>query len=196
MTTLPGISVRPDDAAQASLDGTLQHIALLRERHDRLRDVQVQAEEQLLHRAATAYAESRMGDVELADLYMAYAAVAQPGYENRWNLAIPIHAKRMKHVLSNAPNGPQGTWHGTYPVDGGPVPLDGISVVYVLYDGQNQPCYVGSTKRMRYRIKCHARDKAFTTWTAGRCTDREAAYQLEERLLAEHQLYLNKKRYR
>lgn len=196
MTTLPGISISPDEATRVSLDSTLQHIALLRERQDHLRDTQVRAENQLLHRAAAAYVAGSIGDVELADLYMAYSAVAVPGYLIRWNHAIPIDARRMKHVLSNAPNGPHGTWHGTYPVDGGPVPLDGASVVYVLYDDENQPCYVGSTHKMRFRLKCHARDKSFTTWTAYRCEDREAAYQLEERLLAEHQPYLNKKRYR
>ena len=195
MTTPPDVSVRPDPAIQAGLDATLQHIALLMEKQDRLRDIQVQAENQLLHRAAVAYGDRRMGDVELADLYMAYSVIAQPGYEIRWNLAIPIHAKRMKYILSNAPNGPQGTWRGTYPFAGGPVPLDGISVVYVLYDRESNPCYVGSTHAMRERFKRHVKDrKSFVRWTACRCEDRETAYQLEEKLLGEHKPYLNRKR--
>jgi hypothetical protein len=100
----------------------------------------------------------------------------------------------METTRRHVPNSPDGTWHGTWPLHGGSFPSYGMCVVYVLYDHANAPCYVGSTQNLKVRLKWHAGDgKAFRQWTAFRCADRAAAYALEDRLLAEHKPYLNKK---
>jgi predicted GIY-YIG superfamily endonuclease len=93
---------------------------------------------------------------------------------------------------------PDGTWRGSSPLaEGDHMPARGRCVVYVLYDAAGQPCYVGSTQHLLVRLQSHRHNgKAFTSWTASACADREAAYQLEERLLSEYQPYLNRKRSR
>lgn len=194
----------PDAAVQAGLSATYEHIGLLRRKQETFRASQVAAEEQFLHRVGALYAAGALDAAGLRLVYEAYARLALPGLTRRWDTAVPVTVKQvrdlrqhLRHAERNAPNVPGGTWRGTWPLDAGPVPRDGTPAVYVLYDEASQPCYVGSTLRLRARLQQHRRDlKPFTSWTASRCADREAAYRLEERLLAEHQPYLNKRRTR
>lgn len=195
----------PDILVRAGLDATYQHISLLYRKRALLRSSQIAAEEQFLHRVSQLYAAGAMTEMELAFAYRAYADYAVTGFMKRWGATVSVPAGRMQYLLRDlatrnrhVPNMPDGTWRGTWPLDGGSrVPASGTCVVYVLYDGKNVPCYVGSTKDLKARLKWHADDgKPFVCWSAFRCQTREAAYRLEEKLLAEHQPYLNKKRYR
>lgn len=192
------------EAAVAALQATHEHIFLLNRKRAMLRASQIEAEEQFLYRVGQLHADRELTEVDLAYVYRAFAYIAVPGFLRRWQAAIPVPAGRMQYILRHlatedrhAPNMPDGTWRGTWPLNGGPVSAYDICVVYVLYDEANVPCYVGSSLDLKARLKWHAEDgKSFAWWTAFACADREAAYQLEEKLLAEHQPYLNKKRYR
>ncbi len=141
---------------------TLQHIALLAAKRQRLLAAQIKAEEQFAHAVAREW-----GSGELT---------------KNWR---PWHS----------PNGPAGSWFGECPLnDGEPLPPKWTCVVYVLFDHENVPCYVGSTNQFRQRVKRHAYDgKRFVRWVAYPCADREAAFDLEVKLLAEHKPYLNVK---
>lgn len=184
----------------ASYASTLQHIELLHGKQCKLRDAQVEAEEQVLHRLAADY---KAGVLEMEDLYRFYLRfrlVAVEGWTHRWDWVMPITASKVRgeaeRYLRDLPS-PDGTWSGTYPLGGQGAPPDYTSVIYVLFDPKNVPCYVGSTYRFRTRLKWHRKKgKDFDRWLAYRCDDREAAYQLEERLLREHLPYLNKKAFR
>lgn len=204
MTSLqdrPESGALPDAAVNGGLSATYEHIGMLHRKQELLRAAQVAAEEQFLHRAAALYRQRNLSEVDLAYVYRAYADVAVSGFMKRWEAATGVAAGRMQYILRDlktqrrhAPNMPDGTWRGTWPLAGGPVPAFGTCVVYVLYDQVSVPCYVGSTKNLAARFKYHLDDgKSFAWWTAFPCTDREAAYQLEEKLLAEHKPYLNKK---
>lgn len=173
---------------------TLQHIGLLKRKQERLLAAQLDAEAQFLHSVAAAYAAGELDMGALADAYQEYRAVAGTGFRTRWNDAVPVSAATLREWPSAAPNGPAGSWEGTYPIEGGPAPRHGVCVAYVLFDDANEPCYVGSTSNFRNRLGNHRRDgKAFVRWAAFPCTDRTAAYALEDRLLKEHKPYLNKR---
>lgn len=176
---------------------TLQHIGLLGRKQEHLLETQIAAERQFLHSVAAAYAAGELDMGGLAEAFQEYRVVAATGFRKRWDAALPVSAATLMAQPTGAPNGPAGSWEGTYPINGGPAPRPGVSVFYVLFDAANQPCYVGSTNAFRVRLGNHRRDgKTFVRWTAFPCPDREAAYQLEERLLAEYQPYLNRKRSR
>lgn len=193
-----------DAASQTGLSATFEHIALLRSKHERLRESQIAAEEQFVHRVGQLHASGELDEAELISIYGAFAELAQPGFTYRWNAAISVTVKEiqdrrrhLRHTERNAPNMPDGTWRGTWPLEDSPVPVNGTPVVYLLYDETGQPCYLGSTEYLRGRLQCHGRDgKPFASWTASRCQDRDAAYELEEELLAGELPYLNKKRVR
>jgi len=190
---------------RGGLEATHQHISLLRRKQDLLRASQIAAEEQFLCRIAQLYAARKISETELAFMYRAYAEFAVPGFLKRWEANIPVKPGRVQYILRDletlerhAPNMPDGTWQGSWPLDRADrVPMYNTCVVYVLYDAMNEPCYVGSTQNLKARLKDHHKDeKPFTRWTAFACDDREAAYQLEEKLLGEHKPYLNKKTWR
>lgn len=198
-------AVISDLIERANLGATYQHISLLSQKRELLRASQIAAEEQFLCCLSRLYAARRISEVELAFMYRAYAEFAVPGFLKRWEANIPVKPGRVQYILRDletterhAPNMPDGTWQGSWPLDRGDrVPMYNTCVVYVLYDAANDPCYVGSTQNLKARLKDHHKDeKPFVRWTAFACADREAAYQLEEKLLNEHQPYLNKKRFR
>jgi GIY-YIG catalytic domain-containing protein len=201
--TIDAAAEAADLITRAGLDATYQHIGLLSRKQDQLRASQIAAEEQFLCRVGQLYGTRKINDVELAFLYRAYADFAVPGFLKRWEANIPVPAGRVQYILRHAktldlhaPNMPDGTWRGSWPLEAGDrTPIYGACVVYVLYDGANDPCYVGSTQNLKARLKDHRKDgKPFVRWTAFACADREAAYQLEDKLLNEHQPYLNRKR--
>lgn len=181
---------------------TLQHVGLIKAKRDKLETAQREAEQQLLHRVALDYRAGRIDIGDLAELQEAFrTASADRGFSTRWNAIVPEtwvavtgHARREGRGWFK-PNGPGGTYVGPYPCPHTvPHPRLGTSVVYVLFDWQNIPCYVGSTGQLRIRMKSHEREgKRFTSWQAYLCEDRELAYELEHRLLREHKPYLNKK---
>ena len=179
-------------------DATLQHLGLLRRKRDELQATQGEAEDQHLWRISCAYNAGQISLDELAAAYVEYRAVTDPGYSHRWNAVMAVSAARLQNhlkVLSyRAPNGPHGTWEGTFPFDDETTPGTGTSVVYVLFDAANVPCYVGSTGHFRRRMHWHADEgKAFVFWRAHPCNSRAAAYELEDQLLRQYKPYLNKR---
>lgn len=181
----------------ADYGASLQHLGLLADKVTKLNDLRVQAEQQILHRVASDYTNRTISLEDLYEFYLRFRTVALEGFTNRWDEAISVPSLKVRFAaeryLRNRPT-PEGTWSGIYPFAGQGLPEDLISVVYVLFDAENVPCYVGSTHRFRKRLQRHRRDgKGFERWMAYRCDDREGAYDLEERLLREHKPYLNRK---
>jgi hypothetical protein len=176
---------------------TLQHLELLRRRRDDLQAKQREAEAQHLWRISCAWTAGLLDMGDLATAYVDFRDSADPGYCNRWNAILPVSAARIQSHIKirfyRAPNGPHGTWEGTFPFGDETTPGTGTAVVYILFDEANVPCYVGSTEHFRRRLHQHAEDKLFVFWRAIPCANRAAAYALEDRLLHEHKPYLNKR---
>jgi GIY-YIG catalytic domain len=197
---MPGIDpvvVDYTEGALARYADALDHVRLISDRRERLLDDQVDTENQFLRHLAADYELKVIGVKDLEDAYFAYRSVAAPKFSLRWDAIVPVTSStiqiRTRHGAGR-PNGPNGTWRGECPLDPwAPAPIAGVSVVYILFDLKNVPCYVGSSKNLRSRLKRHARDKEFGTRQAFACKDREAAYELEVRLLGERKPYLNKK---
>jgi hypothetical protein len=189
-------------AIPQQLRASLDRIRLLREKQAALAAAQIEAENQLLHRAGQMLDAGELDVDGLLSLSAALSPVALAGWTKRWDAAISLEAgllpnlrKHLNYQRRNAPNQPDGTWRGTWPLNGSPVPVSGVPVVYVLHEADGQPCYTGSSDHLMGRLQAHARDgKPFTWWTASRCADREAAYQLEDQVLRESMPYLNKRR--
>ena len=194
--------MKPEVAEEvtASYGSTLQHIELLRAKIATLTAAQEQAEDQLIHRAACDYQAGRLSIGALFSLYTWVRVRTVGGLLIRWNRHMPAEAevKSIRHTVNrlrrHRPD-PDGVWRGTFPLDDSArFPATGANVVYVLYDEANRPCYVGSTNGFKGRVKAHRREgKPFVRWMAHPCNDREAAYDLEDRLLREHLPYLNKR---
>ena len=179
-----------------SFASTLQHLDLLNQRLAKLHAAREEAEHQVLHRAGSAYRNGEIDILQLTDIYETYSALAIPGRTSRWNKHIDINWHVMGRIAEHSrPNGPENTWVGDWPLaPNGCCPERGVNVVYVLFGPDNEPCYVGSTKTFRQRLKVHEKDgKEFQRWQAYMCRDREHAYQLEERLLKERLPRLNRK---
>jgi len=190
--------VIPDDTHQQIMIGaaaTLQHIENLHNRMARLEVLRIEAEEQLLHRAAVAFQAGQLRADGLSEICDRYKALPFPGRMTRWNEIMPVNWHRMHELPKWQPNGPAGTWVGSWPIGkADQVPAPKAFVLYVLFDSHNEPIYVGSTGNFRTRLKTHFRQgKPFVRWQAYAVADREAAYQLEEKLLRERLPRFNKK---
>ena len=184
----------------AAYEATLQHIEMLHGKRCKLRDAQVHAEIQVIHRVACDFNAGLLSAEDFYRFYLRFRLVAIEGFTHRWDARMPMTASKVRgeaeRYLRDLPS-PDGTWSGIYPLGGQGAPPDQVSVVYVLFDPHNVPCYVGSTAHFRERLKVHRKKgKRFDRWMAYRCEDRDAAYALEERLLREHKPYLNKKIHR
>lgn len=186
---------------RGAADATLQHIAMLSAKRRTLLAAQAEAEEQFAHSVGRMYRAGQLDLDDLLDLYLAFrdASDRAKGFSTRWNSAVPVSPGRLfaweQERGSRQVDGPAGSWAGDWP--GGkddPLPPARGFMVYVLFDERNEPCYVGSSGQLRQRLGQHARDgKQFAHWTAYECPSREEAFALEDRLLAEHKPYLNKK---
>ncbi|WP_157251093.1 GIY-YIG nuclease family protein [Nonomuraea typhae] len=177
-------------------EATLQHIELIARKRQKLLAVQRDAERQVLHRAGRDYVAGLLPPEALVALYQRYrdliAINAWRATTDLWYAAIPVRPEQLRMRTSPRPN-IDGTWRGDFPFAEDWRPPTGQSVVYVLYDAASTPCYVGSTDQFNARLNAHSRGKSFTRWIAYPCDDREAAYQLEDRLLKEHKPYLNRR---
>lgn len=179
---------------------TLHHIDLLDAKRMNLTYAQARAEEQVIHRVSVDYRAGRIDVEGVLDVYEYLKPRAVEGFPARWNVHMPDDAK-TRTIRSTvyrkrrfAPD-EDGVWRGAYPFgDTDRHPPTGKSVVYVLFDDANEPCYVGSTADFRGRCKAHRKEgKPFVRWMAYPCINRAAAYDLEVRLLHEHMPYLNRK---
>jgi len=192
-------ALMPNEVLADKTGATLAHIELLRAKQERLRAAQIQAEEQVLHSVGALFAAGEVDEAALVGFYNVFSAVALPGFTKRWNAAISCNAGRVQSLRQrdrweayHAPNMPDGTWNHPWPLGDHGTPANGVPVVYVLYDDKNVPCYVGSSEWLRGRLQQHERDgKLFVRWTASQCPSRDAAYELEDRLLSEFKPYLN-----
>lgn len=178
-------------------EAIMQRIASLSGQRQLLEQAQTAAETELAQMVANDYARSQLSDRDVCVIYQELRRVGMPRFSTRWDAAVPanLRSKAILWTAVLAAPDDDGIWRGEFPFDSRTrTPTGATSVVYVLFDDKNEPCYVGSSKRFRYRLKRHARSgKAFTRWMAYPCADRDAAYDLEVRLLAQHKPYLNRK---
>lgn len=174
---------------------TLQHIENLDARAQALEERRIEAEEQMLHRVGAAYEAGQLSLPDLIEIYERYKQLNLAGRMTRWNAAIPIYWSVVPTLSRHIPNAPGGTWSGAWPFDPDDrLPPTKSFIVYVLFDATNEPIYVGSSGHFRNRLKAHARNGIiFVRWWACPAADREAAYQLEEKLLRERLPKLNKR---
>lgn len=176
-----------------SLAATAQHIRLLQRKRQTLADALVQAELQYL---AALKREYDAGDVSWTQLWMAYGELSAggiPGYRVRWLAAIPQHPARIATNAKREAAASNGVWTGHRPLQGGEhYPPTDQSVVYVLFDTQNVPIYVGSSGNVSARFAQHHADgKRFAAWIAHGCRDRAEAYEMESRFLRQYMPPLN-----
>lgn len=183
------------EALHASLAATLQHVTLIQNKENRLARARKEAMEQAIHRIATEYRDGSLTYEHLCAAMAAIRAVRHQGAMRLWDEIVGVPWKRLAQYAKRLPNGPEGSWIGEYPIPlDAPIPIYGVSVVYVLFDEANQPCYVGSTNKLSPRLTAHEKSgKRFVRWQAHPCDDREHAYRLEDRLLRQHKPYLNRK---
>lgn len=163
------------------------------------------AEEAYLSRVAADYQSGELSFPDLCRAYLSFReVVGVNGHAKRWDEVIPVSGGtlvgRMRHAAKYRPRRNPKTgeeyWSGTWPrtLEDEGIPQNGQSVVYLLFDEEVQPCYIGSTSNFLQRMYAHVRDgKKFATWIAYPCADREAAFGREEELLALHMPYLNRR---
>jgi hypothetical protein len=184
----------PDEAVfPPSLLSTAQHIELLYAKEQRLEEARREAQEQFFHSIGAAYRTGEISDRELIAIYRHVKDAKVPRSMTYWNASVGLTWQKVVSLMENLPNGPEGSWVGEWPHPrGAPLPINGIPVVYVLYDAANEPVYVGSTGKFRLRMTQHVdQGKEFVYWQAHRCRDREHAYEVEVRLLGQRLPRLN-----
>lgn len=181
------------------LQATAHHIAAVQAKLDALEAAKGDSWSQILTRAADLYRRGRLTEVDLYGLLSDMRDSFGSGFGKVWDAHIPVSWRRIQTAVERlqriTPNGPEGSWHGTFPIGpNDPYPPYGMPVVYVLFDGTNEPVYVGSTEGFRSRMAPHVREKpGLTRWAAYPCRDREHAYEVEDRVLREHLPHLNRK---
>jgi hypothetical protein len=188
----------PEDLPEGlatSVSATLQHIQLIEAKVSRLTEARRDALAQVLHRIGTEYRAGAITQGHLCATLAAIRHIQMPGRMKMWDEIVGVPWKRVVQLARQLPNGPEGSWVGEYPLlADASRPIAGIPVVYVLFDQDNEPCYVGSTDKFSVRLSAHVKDgKHFVRWQAHPCDDRAAAYRLEDRLLKRHKPYLNRK---
>lgn len=193
---------QPAHVGHPDLQASLQHLTLLAGRRERLEFAQLDTEDQILQSVGRLFRAGILAAHDLLPIYQELRAItppeasrhSRPSLHVRWVDSVGLNSSEMRSAVKNAPNGPQG-WEGDAPL--GPFeicPPRGVSVVYVLFDETSEPCYVGSTKTFRDRLKVHLRDgKPAVRWVAYPCASRAHAYLLEDRLLRQHMPYMNRK---
>lgn len=181
-----------------ALSATAGHIASVQTTLERLAAVRDDAWAQMLAATARLYREGALGLEDLAVLAEELKASYGPGHSKVWNATMPMKLQRLQGLVRDRarfePNGPNGSWLGTFPIGHAPAPMLGVSIVYVLFDATNEPAYVGSTATFRIRMAEHRKTKpGITRWAAYPCRDREHAYEMEVELLRQHKPRMNKK---
>jgi hypothetical protein len=189
------LATAADDGPVDACAASLQHIEFLNRKRDQLKGLQLEAEEQYLFALARLFNAGKIGILDLADHYEQYRHIAVTGHATRWNAHMPVGGNQLRYAAMFVPNGQDAdSWQGDYPLPtGAPRPRGGVPVVYLLYDPDNVPCYVGSTAQFVDRMRSHQNSgKRFSRWQAHQCADRAAAFTLERQWLALFKPYLNK----
>ena len=179
----------------AWMGGTDQHIKRMRKRRDDLYTLIDKAEEQLIHRAGIEFTSGRIDMFDLHEVTRTVAVQRNGKRRTRWLAAGLPSPEEIRAFVLSQPNCPDGSWwrQGQY-CGGGSRPPDGQSVVYVLYDDRNEPCYVGPIEHFDERLMAHRKDKDFASWRAWPCLDREDAYRRESEMLRDVMPRLNRRR--
>lgn len=186
------------------LSATAGHLAVIQRKLDKLNEAKEDSWEQLLTAVHRKYRADELDAVDLVDLLNEMKEWHGPGFSRIWDRVFTgvLAAKAVRHqahreALLKRDSG-LSFWRGSFPLGGEKVPRRDVPVVYLLFDERGEPAYVGSTESFRERMSGHhiRADHPIETWMAWRCRNREDAYLMEERLLAEHKPYLNKKRTR
>lgn len=190
-----------DSELLRGLMASQDHIERMSDKIYTLVMAQQDAEKQVFFRLYVLYTDGILDAEDLLDVNLMWAAQhCYDGWQMRWTDAgLPdedqlstLFLDGLKH-RQNQPYGWAGDWRKA--TNKTPMPQRGQSVVYILYDDLNQPCYVGSTFDLAARLKAHRKNgKKFVYWVAYPCADRAEAYRLEDRLLKGEMPYLNKKR--
>lgn len=136
---------------------------------------------------------------QLLDMLLAMRDSYGTGHSKVWDRHMPptLSSRHVRTIVAsqrhyaekverNQPNGPtEGNWVGTLPECWqGPMPLDGDPVIYMLFDADGEPVYLGSTGGFRTRLAAHVREKpGIHSWSAQLCESREQAYDIEDQLL-------------
>lgn len=187
--------------APPAYEASLQHLELLHRKIVQLEQARTEAEEQFCTSVGRAYAQGAVTDDALALVYLDFRAAAGPGFTKRWDEAVALTSYQANLITGSngryTPNAPEGAWHGVWPMDyDDPRPRKGKSVVYLLFDDGNVPCYVGSTANFGERMKRHAKDgKPVAAWRAVGTHSRADAYATETAWLQSYKPYLNKRAY-
>ncbi len=179
-----------------AIAATLQHIDLLTEKCRRLQELQREAWGQACHSAAREYREGRIALSEVNDLRTHMKASYGQGFSIVWDSIWPeglLSAQIALYQRLYAPNGPDGSWFGVFPLEADSVrPIKGQAVVYVLFDAELQVIYVGSSGAFGNRMKSH-KGKLAAFWQAYPYRDRQQAYEIEDAALKGRLPILNKK---
>lgn len=177
-----------------ALAATEQHMQLLRDKRDRLNAALIDSQYQYLTALAREHRAGRITWVDLNHAHEVCRSHRTIDLTERWNSCLGVTPGKVRVNAQMMPNGANGTWHGVWPLpDGVSHPPRGAFVAYILFDDVRAPCYVGSTKNFRERLKNHYRDgKRWTSWIAHSCTDRKHAYQVETKFLQQYKPPMNR----
>lgn len=180
-------------APEPAHSATLAHCLLLRRKIDTLTGSLAESMAQMFTSADREYRAGRLTLDDLAALYEQARALG-PGFTKVWSENMSVSAGEIRgHAYRLGGSVPANLyWSGPYPYDKSRRPIDGVAVVYVLYDASNEPIYLGSTEHFGDRMRAHRRSgKRIAWWLAFPCESREAAYLLEGGLLAARKPPLN-----
>lgn len=154
----------------------------------------MEAEEQVAYRAGLDHRNGTLSLEQLSVIYNRIRGCKLVGFSKRWNANAGVKSVHLYRDPRFECNAGKGVWRGSSPLGlKDQAPRKGVFIVYILFDHDANPCYVGSTGDFRTRLKAHRRDKPVRWWTAYECPDRQGAYAMEKRLLQEHMPYLNRR---
>ncbi len=191
-----------DSSVRASLD----HIARLRDRIATLTALAEDAETQAAHRIGANLRAAGNDEILACQAYSAFrdACRDRPRFSLVWDANVDVRSARVRGVLAGLRARLQSetlaslvdadSWSGEWPRWGAYCPGPGVHVVYVLFDADLTPCYLGSSSNLANRLRAHAHDgKRFARWQAYRHASRDAAREAETRMLRDVMPYLNRK---
>lgn len=167
---------------------TLQHMALISGKRDKLEAALLSSEEQFFAAIKRDWdARVITTTVLLGTYFLVTRQNKLPAFKKRWEAAGLPSAQKMNAIIKRE-SSVEPCWSGGRDHAGEKRPMKDQCVVYVLFD-ELDPVYVGSTQHFAMRFSEHRKTKEWTTWVAYPARDREHAYELEEKF---HRMYLPK----
>lgn len=140
---------------------------------------QREVEEEYHSRVAADHEAGRLSFPDLCRACLSFRDVIGVGHSKRWAEVVPVTGQTVRSRLQNArrhhPKFQASTgrafWSGAWPrnLKTDAAPSAGQNVVYVLFDADVAPCYIGSTANLKERLYKHVGDgKKFASWAAHR----------------------------